>query len=100
MSEFEPDARPFNDNAELKRLTEAWRVAQVGAERAETAYVAAQNELAAWQHETRQCLARLRCHMQAMDCERAVWAIRLDDESVAVVPLSASNPAKILPVVV
>ena len=99
MSEFEPDARPFNDTQELKRLTEAWRVAQVAAERAEAVYVAAQNELALSQHEARQCLARLRCHMQAMDCERALWAIRLDDDSVAVVPLSASNPAKILPVV-
>lgn len=99
MSEFEPDAKPFCDLKELKRLTEAWRVAQVAAEQAEAAHVAAQNELVANQHEARQCLARLRCHMQAMDCERALWAIHLDDESVAVVPLSASNPAKILPLV-
>jgi len=100
MSEFGPDARPFCNLTELKRLTEAWRVAQVAAEQAEAMHVAAQNELALSQHEARQCLARLRCHMQAMDCERALWAIRLDDSSVAVVPLSASNPAKILPIVV
>ena len=99
MDEFEPDAKPFCDLKELKRLTEAWRVAQVAAEQAEAAHVAAQNELAVNQHEARQCLARLRCHMQAMDCERSYWAIRLDDSSVAVVPLSASNPAKILPLV-
>ena len=99
MSEFEPDAKPFCDMAELKRLTEAWRIAQVAVEQAEVAHVAAQNELAANSHEARQCLARLRCHMQAMDCERAMWAIRVDDSNIAIVQANALTPARVVPIV-
>lgn len=103
MSEFEPDAKPFCDLTELKRLTEEWRVAQYNAEYAEKMQKAAEIEHATANHLANQALLRLRCHLQAMDSDRREWALPLDDynmfhQTIAVVPLSHDVQPRILTV--
>lgn len=99
MDEFEPDAKPFCNLTELKRLTEEWRSAQVDAEVAGKLLKTAEIESATANHLAKQALVRLRCHLQAMDCERREWALPLDDDNtIAVVPLSHDVQPRILTV--
>lgn len=99
MSEFEPDAKPFCDLKELKRLTEEWRIAQLSAEMAIKVAKGAELDVAYTTHEANQALVRLRCHLQAMDSERREWALPLGDaNTIAVVPLSHDMQPRILPV--
>lgn len=99
MSEFEPDARPFCNLTELKKLTEEWRAAQCDAEYAAKMLKAAEIEHATSKHLANQALLRLRFHLQAMDCERREWALPLDDDNtIAVVPLSHDVQPRILSV--
>ena len=51
MSEFEPDAKPFCDLKELKRLTEEWRIAQLSAEMAIKVAKGAELDVAYTTHE-------------------------------------------------
>lgn len=99
MSEFEPDARPLCNMTELQRLTEEWRQAQQYEECSEAVLKAAEVEHATAKHLAKQALVRLRCHLQAMDCERREWALPLDDDNtIAVVPLSHDVQPRILTV--
>lgn len=96
MSEFEPDARLTIDLAEVKRLTEAWRVAEIARENAKAMLRAAENENAATQLEASQALLRLRLQLKSMDADRTAWAIPIDD-AVAIVDDNVMA-CKILPV--